>query len=66
MTPRIKKMLGALFICVFVLMWIVLGVSLSVLVPRHPAAEFAFYAVMGVGWAFPIMPVLKWMEKSPG
>ncbi len=64
MPQRLKKIIGALAICAFVVFWMVLTVSLSGLVPRNVIAETIFYIVMGLGWAFPLMPVLKWMEKK--
>ena len=64
MPIRLKKIIGALAICIFVLVWIFLAVGLSVFVPRNVIAETIYYIVMGLGWAFPLMPLLKWMEKK--
>ncbi len=64
MPPRVKKIFGSLAICVFVLFWMFLTVSLSGFVPKNVIAETGFYIFMGLAWAFPLMPVLKWMEKT--
>jgi hypothetical protein len=64
MPQTVKKMFGALAICVFVVLWIFLAVAISGFVPKNIIAETVFYIVMGLGWAFPLMPVLKWMEKK--
>lgn len=64
MPVRLKKILGALFIVAFLLTWIFAGVTLSRFIPQHWAPALIYYAVVGIGWAFPLMPVLKWMEKK--
>jgi hypothetical protein len=64
MPMRLKKMLGSLFICVFVLFWVVLAVGLANHIPHIWYIELAFYAVMGLGWGLPVLPILAWMEKS--
>ena len=66
MPMRLKKMIGALSICVFIVFWLFLTVSLSGFVPKNVFAETLFYMVMGLAWAPPCMPVLKWMEKKKG
>jgi hypothetical protein len=62
MPVRVKKMLGSLFICIFVIFWIWLGASLSVFVPKNRALEMVYYAVFGLGWCVPVAPILLWME----
>jgi hypothetical protein len=64
MPLRLKKMLGSLFICVFVLFWVWAAASLSVFVPDNKVAELLFYAVAGLGWGLPILPILSWMERE--
>jgi len=64
MPLRLKKLLGSLGIMLFLLFWISLTVGLSGFVPRHWAAELAFYAFFGLAWGLPLLPVLKWMEKT--
>jgi hypothetical protein len=63
MPLRIKKIFGSLAICLIVILWIVMTVSVSGFVPRHWAAEMLFYAIFGLGWALPVMPILVWMES---
>lgn len=64
MPLRLKKIIGSLFVCVFVLFWVVLAIGLANRVPNVWYLQLAFYAVMGLGWGLPIFPVLVWMEKS--
>ena len=62
MPLRVKKIFGSLFICAFVIFWIWLASSLSVLVPENRALELRYYAGFGLGWCLPVMPILAWME----
>ena len=64
MPLRLKKILGSLFICLFVLFWIWAASSLSVFVPDNRIVELVYYAVAGLGWCLPVMPVLAWMEYA--
>ena len=64
MPARVKKIFGSLFIFAFVIFWIWLATALSGFVPENKAAELVFYAVAGLGWGIPIMPVLAWMERE--
>lgn len=62
MPLRFKKIIGSIAICVIVILWILMTVSVSGFVPRNPIAELIFYAVFGLGWCLPVMPILLWME----
>ncbi|RYG02937.1 MAG: DUF2842 domain-containing protein [Caulobacteraceae bacterium] len=62
MPLRAKKIIGSLAIFLIMIGWLVLTVSISGFVPRHWLAELLFYAIMGLGWCLPVMPVLTWME----
>lgn len=64
MPVAVKKMLGSLFIFAFLLTWIFVGVTMSRFIPQNVVAATIYYAVVGIGWAFPLMPVLKWMETT--
>lgn len=64
MPIRLKKIIGALFIFVFLIFWIVTAVSLSGFIPENKLAELAFYAIAGLGWGIPLLPLLKWMEQT--
>ena len=64
MPLRLKKILGALLVVVFMLFWVWLAVSLSGFVPDNKFAEMVFYIVAGLGWGVPLFPLLSWMERT--
>ena len=52
MPLRLKKILGALLVVVFMLFWVWLAVSLSGFVPKNKFAEMVFYIVASAWFAF--------------
>lgn len=65
MPMRVRKLIG-----LFVLLgWIavyalfVMGLAVRILPHAHWAMELAFYAVAGVAWIVPMMPLIAWMSR---
>ena len=65
MTPSWRKPVGAIGICVFILVWVVLVTSFSQVIGGwHVAAQTVVYVIAGVAWIVPLKPVLQWMETG--
>ena len=64
MGPRTRKLVGSIGVLAFLAayIWVVIGVSAYV--PKHWAAQLAFFAVAGMGWGVPILPLFTWMQKK--
>lgn len=69
MTPRIRKLIGAVLLLVLVIVWSLIGVAVA----QAPALKesrllaFGFYVIAGMGWVLPAMPLIKWMSRpAPG
>jgi len=65
MTPSIRRPLGilALFIaiiayCLFVV-WLFEPVA-----SLHPLVQLPIWMVLGIGWVFPMKPVIFWIETG--
>ncbi|MCA0404683.1 MAG: DUF2842 domain-containing protein [Proteobacteria bacterium] len=67
MNPRVKKLIGTIVMLVFVVLYVVVvsAIAPAVLKGASKLVEMGFYVVAGVAWAFPLMPLIKWMEKKP-
>jgi hypothetical protein len=65
MTLIVKKIVGTLAILVFLALYAMAAVSLHDLLPRHPAIELVYFAVVGTAWGLPLFPLLSWMNKEP-
>jgi hypothetical protein len=63
--PKWRNGVGMALILLLIASWSVAVVSLSPLVGRLPfLLEMLFYVVAGIGWIFPVRPLLTWMETG--
>ncbi len=65
MTMRTRKLIGAVGLLVLVCVWALLAMALaqSVLTNINGLVAGIFYAVVGLGWVLPAMPLISWMSK---
>ena len=64
MNPRLRKLIGLFGILAFLLLYIGLVVRVAEFVPNHGPLQFAFFALAGVCWGVPILPLLTWMNRG--
>lgn len=63
--PKWRNGVGLLLILMLIVLWSVAVVTLSPLVAQLPfVLELLFYLVAGIGWIFPVRPLLTWMETG--
>ena len=65
MTPRVRKLIGLVGILAFLLAYVVIIASLAPHVPTHGPLQVAFYALAGISWGIPILPLISWMNRAP-
>lgn len=61
-----RKFVGAILMLSFVIVYALIAMALAQarLVQNAPGLVQAFYyAVIGMAWILPIMPLIKWMER---
>ena len=65
MNPRLKKLIGTVVMVVFVAFYAMLIVAIAprILTGASKVVELVFYVVAGLAWAFPLMPLIRWMER---
>ena len=65
MTIRVRKFVGTILLLALVLIWALLAmVAAQVLLPRANAwVAVLYYAVAGMGWVLPAMPLIRWMQR---
>jgi Protein of unknown function (DUF2842) len=62
--PKWRNGAGMALIVLIIALWSIAVLLLSPLVARLPfVLEMLFYAVAGIGWIFPVRPLLVWMAK---
>jgi uncharacterized membrane protein YuzA (DUF378 family) len=66
MRRRTRKFIGASLMLVFVALYASIAMLLAQSDPVHHApgwAQSIFYAVVGLAWILPLMPLIRWMER---
>jgi uncharacterized membrane protein YuzA (DUF378 family) len=67
MTPRIRKAVGALGMLTFVVLYAFVAMALADSRPVSEASTLlrtVIYAVLGLAWVLPMMPLIVWMERG--
>jgi hypothetical protein len=65
MSIRIRKLIGAIALLALLTVWALLAMALAqVILPTAGGAlAFLYYAVVGLGWVLPAMPLVAWMQR---
>lgn len=71
LTRRQRKLIGAFAMLAFVIFYALMAMAVAQARPLQEASKLIqglSYAVMGIGWIIPIIPLIKWMEggRDPG
>jgi hypothetical protein len=63
--PKWRNGAGMALILLLIAVWSVAVASLAPFVSQLPfVAEMLFYLIAGIGWVFPVRPLLTWMETG--
>ena len=62
---RTRKLVGTVALFLLVAVWALLAMVLAqaVAVPASPWVATLYYAVAGLGWVLPAMPLVWWMAR---
>ena len=65
--PRTKKLIGVLFIVIWLPVYALLAmrVGVAVLPEAGSLVTFLYYAITGTAWIIPIGRMLPWMHRQP-
>lgn len=65
MNIRTRKLIGAILLMLLVLVWslVAMAVAQAPFLANSKALQFVYYAVVGLGWVLPAMPLVRWMVK---
>ena len=66
MPTRMRKLLGSIGVLGFLALYVTAAVALYRHVPRQPGVQLAYFAVAGMVWGAPLIPLIRWMNGSPG
>ncbi len=67
MTPHTKKLIGAILMLIWLVLYALFVTGLAIRILPHAAwyVSLAFYAAAGVLWIVPIGLALPWMYAEP-
>ncbi len=61
---RLRKLLGTIATVAFLLLYIFFAASLgNLVVTKHWAIQTVFFLVLGLVWIFPVMSIIRFMER---
>jgi len=68
LNPRIKKLIGAITILVWLPIYALVAMAVGIRVLPHASGivQFTYYAIAGIAWIVPIGLMLPWMNREPG
>jgi hypothetical protein len=63
---RTRKLIGTVVMIALVCVWALLAMAFAqvLAVSSSRVLEFAYYALAGIGWIIPAMPLISWMSKE--
>lgn len=67
MTPRIRKLTGAILLLVLIAVYSLAAMLAAVILQVNEAnksIELLYYVVAGLLWVLPAGVIIKWMQKS--
>lgn len=65
MNPRHKKLIGSLGILLFLAFYVWAVASIADFVPAIWWAQTAYFAISGLLWGVPLLPLIRWMNQEP-
>lgn len=66
MTSRTRKLLGTVFLLVFLSIYALLAMTVAISLEVHTSSkwiELAYYAIAGLAWVVPAGFIISWMSK---
>jgi hypothetical protein len=65
MPKRLRKLVGTVVILAFVVIYgpVAMALAESRIMEAPQVVQILAYAVLGIAWIFPLMPVIRWMER---
>jgi hypothetical protein len=67
MPRRTRKLIGAALMVGFVIVYALVAMVFAQARPVQEApglVQTLIYAILGLGWILPLLPLIKWMERA--
>jgi len=64
MPPRLRSFVGSVLILIFLAGYVWAATAIADRLPDDMRIKLVFFAVAGVGWGLPILPLMTWMNRG--
>jgi hypothetical protein len=64
MTARVRKIFGGMGLLAFLAAYIWAATAVSDHLPETGPWKMIYFAVVGVAWGLPILPLISWMNRG--
>jgi hypothetical protein len=65
MGSRTRRFIATIGVLLFLTFWVWGAVSINDVLPNIWWLDLIFFAVAGIGWGVPLIPLLRWAEREP-
>ncbi|MNV56418.1 hypothetical protein D3C71_1487010 [compost metagenome] len=65
MGARTRRFVATVGVLLFLTFWVWGAVSINDRLPDIWWLDLIFFAVAGIGWGVPLIPMLRWAEREP-
>ena len=64
MGPRTRKAVASILMLVFLALYVWGAATLADRLPDNRVIEVIYFAIVGVAWGLPLLPLMKWAETD--
>ncbi|MFY8105569.1 MAG: DUF2842 domain-containing protein [Elstera sp.] len=64
MPPSLRRLVGALGVLIFLLLYIVAVLNLRMLLPENLFIDLIYYLIFGILWVWPALIITKWSHRT--
>jgi uncharacterized protein DUF2842 len=64
MKARARKAVGGVAMLAFLAVYVWVATSIGMRLPNQWAIRLAYYAIVGLAWGLPLLPLITWMNRG--
>ena len=64
MTARVRKLFGGVGLLLFLAAYVCAATAIADHLPDNGAIKFVFFAIVGIAWGVPVLPLMGWMNRG--
>ena len=64
MTARVRKFIGGIGLLAFICAYVWAAATIADHLPDNGAVRLVYYAVVGLLWGVPVLPLITWMNRG--